>query len=146
MELALNYGAVLVSGILAVVIGFLWYGPVFGRVWMKEVGFTDADATATKADPAKMNAMYRSYAITAVAGLVMAFVLGNFISMASAVTGMTGVMVGFGTAIMAWLGFILPISLNSVLWEGRTGKYWLVVAGYYLFTLLIQSGILSLWT
>lgn len=146
MELTINYLAVLVSGISAVVIGFLWYGPVFGKVWMKEVGYTDADATAARNDPAKMNAMYRSYALTALAGLAMAFILAHFISMAPLVLGMTGLSGGMAVAAMAWIGFIVPISLNSVLWEGKSSKYWLVVAGYYLFTLLVMSTILSLWT
>ncbi|HLD39833.1 MAG TPA: DUF1761 family protein, partial [Candidatus Nanoarchaeia archaeon] len=33
-----NYLAVLVAAIAAYVVGFLWYGPVFGKKWMALMG------------------------------------------------------------------------------------------------------------
>ena len=36
----LNYLAILVAGISNMVIGFLWYGPIFGKMWMGLIGKT----------------------------------------------------------------------------------------------------------
>ena len=39
-----NYWAILVSGVAAVVIGAVWYSPgVFGKAWMQLVGFKKED-------------------------------------------------------------------------------------------------------
>ncbi len=37
----INYGAVLVAAIIEIVLGFLWYGPFFGKMWMKSIGVTE---------------------------------------------------------------------------------------------------------
>ncbi|HVE75608.1 MAG TPA: DUF1761 domain-containing protein, partial [Actinomycetota bacterium] len=35
-----NWLAVLVATVAAMVLGFLWYGPVFGRIWLAGMGKT----------------------------------------------------------------------------------------------------------
>ena len=41
---------------------------------------------------------------------------------------MAGVQAGFWN----WLGFIVPVMLATVLWEGRKWKLWLFSIAYYL--------------
>lgn len=36
---SINYWAVLVSAFCAFFIGWIWYGPLFGKLWMKLNGF-----------------------------------------------------------------------------------------------------------
>ncbi len=43
-EIKINHGAVWVSVIWLHILGFLWYGPLFGDAWMEAVGLTQADA------------------------------------------------------------------------------------------------------
>ncbi len=40
---SINYLAVILCGIISMVIGAIWYGPVFGKLWMKQYGFTEED-------------------------------------------------------------------------------------------------------
>ena len=41
MNVEINYLAVLVAGVAAVAVGFLWYGPLlFAKPWMKLMGHT----------------------------------------------------------------------------------------------------------
>jgi len=47
-ELKINYLAVLVAVVLQFVLGFLWYGPLFGEPWMEMVGF---DMATVEANP-----------------------------------------------------------------------------------------------
>ena len=39
----MNFLAILVAALTTVVVGFLWYGPLFGKVWSSENGFTNED-------------------------------------------------------------------------------------------------------
>ena len=42
MELStINHLAVITAAICSFVLGGIWYGPLFGRAWMKEVGVTE---------------------------------------------------------------------------------------------------------
>ncbi|MDO8488446.1 MAG: DUF1761 family protein [bacterium] len=33
-----NYLAILAAAVLSMVLGFLWFGPLFGQTWMKLMG------------------------------------------------------------------------------------------------------------
>lgn len=39
-QVAVNYLAVVVAAIIYLVVGFLWYGPLFGRRWMALMNIT----------------------------------------------------------------------------------------------------------
>jgi hypothetical protein len=36
----LNYWAIVAAMAAAIVIGFLWYGPILGKAWAKEMGIS----------------------------------------------------------------------------------------------------------
>jgi hypothetical protein len=40
MEVDINVLAAIVATIAHQVLGFLWYGPLFGKLWLREVGKT----------------------------------------------------------------------------------------------------------
>ena len=40
MDLPINLAAVLAAALAAFVLGFLWHGPLFGKLWMRLMGFT----------------------------------------------------------------------------------------------------------
>lgn len=48
----LNWWAIIAATLVTFVLGFLWYGPFLGKLWMKEVGLTENDAK--KANMAKI--------------------------------------------------------------------------------------------
>ncbi len=39
----INYLAVLVCGVIALALGFVWYGPLFGKKWLQITGADKAD-------------------------------------------------------------------------------------------------------
>lgn len=48
---ALNYWAILVAALSAFLVGGMWYSPaVFGKTWMKENGFSEADLKGGNGD------------------------------------------------------------------------------------------------
>ncbi|MDP2815239.1 MAG: DUF1761 domain-containing protein [Rectinemataceae bacterium] len=140
MEVEINYLAVLVATAAAIILGTAWYGPLFGKQWMRIVSVSMGEMT-----PAAKRSMMRSYAILALTTFVMAFVLAHALSFASQITEAEGVLASVTTAIWVWLGFIAPVTLSSVLWENRPWKYWFITSGYYLVSLILMSVILTVW-
>ena len=45
MEVVLNYWSVLGAVAAAIVLGTVWYGPLFGKQWMRIVGTTMGEMT-----------------------------------------------------------------------------------------------------
>src|ERR1044072_1726753 len=88
MDIVINYWALLGAVIVSIVLGTLWYGPLFGKQWRRIVAITHEQMEEGKKKG--MQAMWRSYAIMALGSLVMAYVLAHIIAYASAFTGSPG--------------------------------------------------------
>ena len=136
----LNYLAVLIAAVESMFLGYLWYGPVFGKAWMKEMGLTKGKMDGKSAE------MNKLYMIQAVGSIFMAFVLAHALVFASAYLNESGISAGIQTGFWNWLGFIAPVTLGSVLWEGKSWKLWILNNGYYLTTLVIMAVTLSLFS
>ena len=136
----INYLAVLVCGVSNMVIGFLWYGPLFGKAWMKLSGMTQRDLEGSK-----KKGMSKGYAMAFVGALLMAFVLDHALIFASSYLGVTGIMAGLTAGFWNWLGFVAPVTMGVVLWEGKPWKYWLITYSYYLVGFLLMGSILAVW-
>ena len=136
----INYLAVLASTVIMMALGFLWYGPIFGKQWMVLMGFTTESIEAAKA-----KGMTKSFALMALGALFMSFVLAHSLIFASAYLNISGIGAGLQAGFWSWLGFIVPVSLGSVLWDGKPWKLWFINAGYYLVGLLLIGTLLALW-
>ena len=134
-----NYIAVLVAAVVNIVLGFLWYGPLFGKPWMAMMGFTKESM-----DQAKKKGMAKNYALMALGSLVMSYVLAHSFVFASTYTATTGVVGGLMVGFWSWLGFIAPVTMGTVLWEGKSWKLWILNSGYYFVGLLIMGVILAM--
>jgi hypothetical protein len=134
MDIEVNYLSVLVAAFSSMVIGSLWYGPLFGKQWMALAGLSKEKMEKDKPNMGKL------YGAQAVASLVMAYVLFHFttpaenLSMALEWTG------------WIWLGFVATVTLGNVLWHGRPKGLWALENAYYLVTLLVMTAILYSWS
>jgi hypothetical protein len=137
----INYLAVLVAGILATGLGALWYGPLFGKQWIAMTGIQMPETIT----PEMKKSMNKSYAITFIGALVMAYVLAFSLAMGNAALGTSGIAAGLQAAFWNWLGFVAPVMLGMVLWEGKPWKLYVLNVGYYLASLLLMGTILALW-
>ncbi len=135
--MAINFIAVLVSAIASIVIGSIWYGPLFGKVFMTQIGMD-------KWTPQKQQAMKKKMALTYfgqfIASVVMFFVLDWYIT-TSIHTGIYG---GIANAFGLWLGFVVPLSLGNALWGGNYTLFWLSI-GNMLITLIVAGAIMGGW-
>jgi hypothetical protein len=133
-----NYLAILACGIVAMIVGFLWYGPIFGKSWARMMGI-NMDQKPPQ------SAMIKSYGIMFIGSLLMAFVLSHALIFASTYLHESGVSAGLQTGFWNWLGFIAPVTIGAVLWEKKPWTLWFITSGYYLVLLLIMGVILALW-
>ena len=137
MEVVINYWAVFGAAVVAMILGALWYGPVFGTQWMTMTGLTPEGMKSMKMLPGM--AMGLGFITT----LLMAYVLSHVIVFASAYLRMTGPMSGMSSGFWMWLGFAVPLTAGAFLWEGKPIKLWLLNAAYYLVSLPIMGAILG---
>jgi hypothetical protein len=89
--------------------------------------------------------MMRSYALMALSSFVMAVVLAHELTYAGTYMNLSGLPLALQGAFWLWLGFIVPVTLNSVLWEGKSWKLWGIYSGYYLVSLAVMGAILTSW-
>lgn len=139
MEVPINYWAVLVSAVAALIIGGLWYGPVFGKLWMRLAGITPEAMKSMKLTP--VQAMFGGF----LALLLMAYVLAHVYVFASLFFGQFGATSGMMAAFWSWLGFVVPVTAGVFLWEGKSVKLWVLNATYYLVSMLAMGAIIGAW-
>ena len=132
----INYIAVLASAIAGMVLGALWYGPLFGKRWIKLMNFSEKDIKK-----AKQKSMAKSYVGAFIGTLIFAYVLALMIVNLGAAT----LAEGFVVAFLLWLGFIATSMLNSVIWEGKPVELYTIGIAHYLVVFLAMSAILVFW-
>jgi hypothetical protein len=138
----ISYLAVLVAGIANMVVGYIWFGPLFGKMWMQGMGWNTND-------PAKM-AELRSKSMTSqylqqfIAALLMAYVMSHVVwGMNAAFLREADFMSGVSTGFWMWLGFALPLKYGESLWTGKKFKFVAIDLGYWLVVLVVMGIILS---
>lgn len=132
----LNWIPILVSAIVSMVIGFIWYSPkVFGNQWMRLMKFKKADMKKMKVKPAF--AYLGMFVITLVANFVLSLLIK--ISVPESVIG--GALIGF----LVWLGFIATTTFSGVLWANKRRELYMIENGHYMLSFVIAGIILTAW-
>jgi hypothetical protein len=139
----INYLAVVVAGVASFVLGFLWYGPLFGKQWIKMMKIPSEKVAAMKKKG--MGPMVPQMLMALVASIVMSFVMAHSLIFASSYLGVYGISAGLQGAFWNWLGFMVPIVLSGTLWEGKSWNLFAFNAAYYLVSLAVIGSIISTW-
>lgn len=125
---------VLLAGLAGFALGSIWYGPLFGNLWMRLSGTRKKDIDKAK----KSGRMPFAY----LASLLMALVMAGVLS--AIVEGMI-LSLAILTGILLWLGLIVPITLAPVLWEAKPAGLFALNASYYLLEILVIVTVLVVW-
>lgn len=127
-----NWLAVLVTAIINFGIGFVWYGPLFGKVWMKGMRFKPKDVEDGMTPGI--------IAVAFLAAFIFQAVLAAILKWAGVATFGGGMAIG----VVVWLGFAVKM-LDSVLWEQKKLiVYWINIAATFV-TIVLTSGVLAVW-
>lgn len=108
------------------------------------MGVSEEESQKAMKDPVMQKKMMKSAGLMAIAALVMAYVVEPAV-VGNMYGGSSDLMNGFVTVGWYWLGLVAPVLLGAVLWEGKSWKWWLITAGFYLVDLLIMAAIFVLW-
>jgi hypothetical protein len=138
MNIMVNIWAVVVCAVASMIIGSIWYGPLFGKVYMTAMGM---DQWSAEKKAAMKSKMLWSYLGQFVASLVMFYVLGTFIVWSAP---QLNVSFSMWIAFFMWLGFVVPLAFGATLWGGKMTTFWLSI-GNMLITLLVAGAIIGAW-
>ena len=139
MSIPINYWAVIVSSLLSIGLGFLWYGPLFGKRWMELSGMKVPDVKPP------MSTMMKPIVISVICAFFMAYTLAHGLVFGNAYLHASGAVSGLQGAFWYWLGFVIPVNLSFVAWEGKSWTLWAIHSGYWLVLLGIMGVVLSVW-
>jgi len=134
MEVHVNYLAVLAAAVASYIIGAIWYGAIFSKVWVRLTGITDMK-------PAPVNMV-----LVLISSFVMAFVLDHTIAEADYFHKVSGVESGLVCTFFTWLGFVVPVMLCTKLYEKKPWALWFMDIGFWLLSMFAMGAILSVWT
>lgn len=113
MSMEINYVAVIVATVVQFALGFLWYGPLFGKLWGKMHGF---DKLPKETQQKMMKEMGPFYGLQALVTVFTAFVLTLFITSFPAWNA-------YVMTALLWIGFVVPTQVSGVIFGGTEGKW-----------------------
>lgn len=129
----INYVLILGLGVISMVLGGLWYGPLFGKAWMR-LQKIDEQATPN---------MIPLYVLQFVSTLLMVFVVYVFTKPA------VDVMHEAHSALWLWGGIVVPILISATIWTNRPQREMLQIVaiqgGYMVVLFLIIGFAVHMW-
>lgn len=137
VEFTVNYAAVLVSAVVSMVVGMVWYGPLFGKKWIALAGISEKQVK--EGQKKGMAGMMPQMVAGLISYVVLAYVLSMIVDFAGAKTAVEGAITGF----WIWLGFLATTSLSMVLWEGKKFELYLLNNAYMLVVLALAGAIVA---
>lgn len=131
LDFMINWTSVIVATIVAVIIGCIWYMPLFGKQWMKLSGVKNMG---------NKDAMW---------GSMIGMIIGTLISVwALAVVLATAKITMLGDAILAgvfvWFGFFVYQHAGEVLWQGKPWALFALNAAQTLIAIVVAAAIIVL--
>jgi len=166
LTMKLNFSILFISAIVPLITGFIWYGPLFKKAWMKEVGFTEESMKGANM-PLIFGLCY-ILGLLISAGLMSAVIhqMGIYATLANEPGFAEGTGEAFDTfknlmskygnnfrdfkhgtihGAVTGLFIALPILAIQAMFERKSFKYIAINTGYWIITLAIMGGIIAQW-
>lgn len=141
MEIQINWWAVVLATVVAMVIGMVWYAkPVFGRSWIKLTGRSEKDLDS-------MGSSMLPIALAVLGNLIAAWVLAHLVFLSHffyASKDYSWLSSSLLTAFFVWLGFQVTLIMIHDSFEGRRKKLMAMTAVNQLVVLLAMGLVIGL--
>ncbi|MBP7831995.1 MAG: DUF1761 domain-containing protein [Candidatus Pacebacteria bacterium] len=139
----INWWAVIVAAVVSMVIGSIWFGPLFGKKWMEVMGMQNVSEEEKKK---MMKSTGMLYAVQFILSLLTLYILAHYIAGWQPKPGAWG---GIINALWIWLGFIMPTLAGNAMWSGKSKKlawnmFW-INTGYNFILYIVFGAILGGW-
>ena len=119
-NVVINYWAVLACAIASMVVGSIWFGPLFGKMFMDLMGFN-------KLTPEQQASMKKAMPMTYVWQFVMSLITFGVFAWLMKALGAETVMNYLQGAFWVWFGFFVPQKIGEALWGGKMKLAWLSI-------------------
>tara|TARA_R110002049_G_scaffold2846_1_gene23104 strand:+ start:1514 stop:2011 length:498 start_codon:yes stop_codon:yes gene_type:complete len=162
----MNFLILFVAALVPMLIGFLWYGPLFGNAWMQEMNFTKESLAGQN----MIKVFVLSYIFSLLIAFFLTFIVIHQMGVMQVLQGETGFGEKTGEAftffqdflstygdrfrtfkhgvihgLMSGFIFVLPIISIIAMFERKSVKYIAINSGYWIVTLAIMGGIICQW-
>ncbi len=127
----LNWLAILVATVAAFALGWLWYGPLFGKAWLEAIG-----KTADEIDPSP-----QPFVITFFTTLLTSIVLAALMSSLGMMNLTDGVLLGAITGI----GLVAASQASDSAFCGWGMPLFLIISGFRVLLCILIGAILGVW-
>ena len=129
--LSVKWWALLIGIVVNFIVGMLWYGPIFGKAWMKLVGLTE--------EQIQSGGNNLLYVFSLLSAFFSTYVLAILLNLADVQT----VPAAIGIGLLMWFGFFFMPLANHSMYESRPAKLVLINGFYSFTTVLIVSIVLQ---
>jgi hypothetical protein len=162
----MNFLILFVAALVPMVIGFVWYGPLFGNAWMQEMNFTKESLAGQN----MIKVFVLSYIFSLLVAFFLTFIVIHQMGVMQVLQGEIGFAEETGEAftffqnflgtygdrfrtfghgalhgVMSGFIFVLPILSIIAMFERKSVKYIAINSGYWIITLAIMGGIICQW-
>lgn len=128
-----NLLAIALAVVANMVLGMLWYGPLFGKQWMALVGKKGDD----------MQMMAKEIVIALLLATLIALGMNSILQFAREVSELDYLQNVLISAGMVATVFILPVLGNEIVWEGRNPKLIALNWGHQFATYIVTGFVLG---
>ncbi len=126
-----NWLAIIVVSVVTFFLGWLWYGPIFGKAWMNATGLSED----------KMGNAAKPMVFTFILGLGTAIVISLAVEGFDIVYWPNGLLLGFGLGLALYAFNVC----SDYLWESRPMKLLFINAGFRVLSATLMGAVLSCW-
>jgi Protein of unknown function (DUF1761) len=127
----INWIAVIVGVVFSNALGFLWYGPLFGKPWMAALGKRQED----------MQSSPTMYIWTVVMSLITMIVLAAAVN----AFGSAGVVQGAVLGLALYVGLQGAATYIGTVFEGRSRTLWWINGLYNLVVFAVMGAVFAIW-
>ena len=130
----MSYTAIVAAAVAGFLFGGVYYG-VLSNAWLAALGKSK--------DEVQKTGMAVPLAVTAVALLIMAWVLAGIIGHLGG--GRISIRTGLISGFMCWLGFVATTIATNHAYQGAKRALTVIDSGYWLGVLLIEGAVIGYW-
>ena len=127
----LNWWAILTATVAAFALGYVWYGPAFGKAWLAALGKTEEDIQPSPTP----------FAVSFVAALATCVVVAALMRG----LGMTGIADGAVLGLLTGIAFIAASMASDTAFCGWGWRLWAIQAGYRVTYSVLMGAIIGVW-
>jgi hypothetical protein len=126
-----NWIAIVLGAVFSMLLGFLWYGPLFGRLWLRSIGKKEEELSGNPG----------MYVFAFLGALVSAYVLAVLIGALGITVWWRGVVLGAVVSV----GIGSMAALVNGIFHRISAVAWLLFALYQLVLNAVEGLVFAVW-